>query len=89
MCEKRLSRASAVLGSIDVGRESMLQSRIKGGEFASWALPAVFGNHVGGCLEQFLDRIARQSGEHCTGAVGKFVAQLYAPTQEPLENVGH
>ena len=62
-----------------VAREGLLQRFFKGGEFASATFPAVFGSRVARCLEPFLDRVARQPGELCNGAVGEFVAQFHAP----------
>ena len=62
-----------------VGREGLLQRCFKGGEFALSTFPAVFGLAVAGCLEPFLDRVARQPSELCNGAVGEFVAQFHAP----------
>ena len=77
--KQRLGRAPAVLGSMGIGQEGLRQRFFKGAEFAFAACSAVFGCLAAWRLEPLLDRIARQSGELCNGAVGKFVTQFHAP----------
>jgi hypothetical protein len=46
-----------------VGRQSLVQRRLESGELAP--LVFVLRHGLAGCLEPFLDRVARQSGALC------------------------